>query len=102
MQAYHKKGLCTAAGITGLFLCILMITAAFTGDINWSLTGLIGIPWSVCPGVAVAWAKARANTEILNPKGMSLQRGSCFAYKILLFPILGSISGHAQLVGVGA
>lgn len=84
MQGYRKGGLCAAAVISAIPLSILFIYAIVSG--NYATLGQVwwlGIPWSLCPSIAMMLGKARVNAEILYPKGMKLQCHGCFAHEIV-------------------
>lgn len=104
IQWYRNKGWYTAAGISGILTAGFMISAIFTDNYShlgqmWS----IGVPWGLCPGIAMSVATAKVNAEILNPKGMNLQCHRCFAHKIVCgVPRLGSASNTDQVCAVSA
>lgn len=81
MQGYRHNGFATAAVISGSLAIVIVVAGLMGGD--WWFTWSVGIPWGLCPAVAISMAKARVNKEILNPKRMSLQCHGCFAHKII-------------------
>lgn len=81
MQGYRFIGLATAAGISGILAIVIVVVGLMGG--GWSIMWSVGIPWGLCPAMAISMAKAKVNQEILIPKSMSLQCHGCFAHKII-------------------
>jgi hypothetical protein len=76
LHGYRNNGFSTAMGIS-LFLAAIFFVVAITSDNNYLIFGhlwMTGPPFGVCLAVAKSRAVAKVNADILNPKGMNLQK----------------------------
>jgi hypothetical protein len=83
MHGYLMTGKAFALGISLVFSMSILVYCIAKDD--YSAMGhswLVGIPWGLCPGIAISMAKRKVDAEVLNPKGMTLICG-CLAYQIV-------------------